>query len=53
MLSVVMSKDQKYRPEYLLKMKKMIDDISIELYQAMAVNAVMDRGIVRSAPYTS
>ena len=44
---------QKYKPEYLLKMTKTRMSSSIELYHAIAVNAVIARGSTRFAPYMS
>jgi hypothetical protein len=53
MLTAFMSRLQKYNPLYRLNMKKPNTMTSIELYQAMAVKAVIARGIVRFAPNTS
>lgn len=44
---------QKYSPEYVRKMKKINIIISAELYQAIAVKAVIARGIKRLAPKAS
>jgi hypothetical protein len=52
-LAVVTSKLQKYRPEYFLNTQKIKTMISIALYQAIAVAAVKNRGIVRLAPHSS
>jgi hypothetical protein len=52
-LMVVISKLQKYNPEYFLNKKNNRIRISIPLYQAIAVKAVIDLGILLSAPYMS